>query len=173
MAASVNRVILVGNLGKDPEIRSLQDGSKVANMTLATSESWTTKDGERKDRTEWHRVVIIGNDRLAEVAEKYLKKGAKIYCEGQIQTRKWVDQQGNDRFSTEIVLGRFNSQLVMLDSRSSGEDRSGGESQQQSASWDPPKQTARTSSQPTPTRARDKGKEYAGSGSDLDDEIPF
>src|ERR1700734_2757989 len=122
MAGSVNKVILVGNLGKDPEVRSTQDGSKIVNLTLATSETWNDRaSGERKEKTEWHRVVIF-NDRTAHVAEKYLKKGAKIYVEGSLQTRKWTDQQGQERYTTEVVIGRFNGQLTMLDTRSGGGD---------------------------------------------------
>src|ERR1700716_4745040 len=120
MAGSVNKGILVGNLGKDPEVRSTQDGSKIVNLTLATSETWNDKgSGERKEKTEWHRVVIF-NDRVADVAERFLKKGAKIYVEGALQTRKWTDQGGQERYSTEIVIGRFNGALTMLDTRSSG-----------------------------------------------------
>ena len=106
MAGSVNKVILVGNLGRDPEIRTLQDGTKVANLSVATSETWRDRDsGERRERTEWHRVVIF-NDRLADVAEKYLRKGSKVYLEGQLQTRKWTGQDGQDRYTTEVVLQR-------------------------------------------------------------------
>ncbi|MGE0223079.1 MAG: single-stranded DNA-binding protein [Acetobacteraceae bacterium] len=120
MAGSVNKVILVGNLGKDPEVRSTQDGTKVVNLTLATSETWNDRaSGERKERTEWHRVVIF-NDRVADVAERFLKKGAKIYVEGSLQTRKWTDQMGQERYTTEVVIGRFNGQLTMLDTRSGG-----------------------------------------------------
>jgi single-strand DNA-binding protein len=115
MAGSVNKVILVGNLGADPEMRSTQDGARVANLRLATSESWRDKmTGERKERTEWHRVVIF-NERLAEVAEKYLRKGAKVYLEGALQTRKWTDNSGQDRYTTEVVLQRFRGELTMLD----------------------------------------------------------
>jgi single-strand DNA-binding protein len=115
MAGSVNKVILVGNLGRDPEIRSTQDGMRIANLNLATSESWRDRvSGERKERTEWHRVVIF-NERLAEIAEKYLRKGSKVYVEGQLQTRKWQDQQGQERYSTEVVLTRFKGELTMLD----------------------------------------------------------
>jgi single-strand DNA-binding protein len=115
MAGSVNKVILVGNLGRDPEIRSTQDGMRVATLNLATSETWRDRaSGERKERTEWHRIAIF-NDRLVEIAEKYLRKGSKIYVEGQLQTRKWQDQQGQDRYTTEIVLGRFRGELTMLD----------------------------------------------------------
>src|SRR5687768_1387075 len=115
MAGSVNKVILVGNLGRDPEIRSTQDGQRVANLNLATSESWRDKmSGERKEKTEWHRVVIF-NERLVEIAEKYLRKGSKIYVEGQLQTRKWTDQQGQERYTTEVALQRFRGELTMLD----------------------------------------------------------
>ena len=115
MAGSVNKVILVGNLGRDPELRSTQDGMRIANLTVATSESWRDRtSGERKERTEWHRVVIF-NERLAEIAEKYLKKGAKVYLEGALQTRKWTDQGGQDRYTTEIVLQRYRGELTMLD----------------------------------------------------------
>src|ERR1700742_981009 len=115
MAGSVNKVILVGNLGKDPEVRNTQDGSKIVNLTLATSETWNDKaSGERKELTEWHRVVIM-NDRLGEVAEKYLRKGSKVYLEGKLQTRKWTDQSGQERYTTEIMIGRFNGEMVLLD----------------------------------------------------------
>ncbi len=120
MAGSVNKVILVGNLGKDPEVRNTQDGTKIVNLTLATSETWNDRaSGERKERTEWHRVVIF-NDRVADVAERFLKKGAKIYVEGSLQTRKWTDQSGQERYTTEVMIGRFNGQLTMLDTRSGG-----------------------------------------------------
>ncbi|MFO1059260.1 MAG: single-stranded DNA-binding protein [Dongiaceae bacterium] len=120
MAGSVNKVILIGNLGRDPEIRTLQDGTKVANFTLATSESWKDRNsGERRERTEWHRVAVF-NDRLAEIVERYLRKGAKVYVEGQLQTRKWTDQQGQERYTTEIVLQRFRGELTMLDGRGDG-----------------------------------------------------
>src|SRR5215831_7288080 len=117
MAGSVNKVILVGNLGRDPEIRSMQDGQRVCNLSLATSESWRDRNsGERREKTEWHRVVIF-NENLVKVAEQFLKKGSKIYVEGQLQTRKWQDQQGQDRYSTEVVLQKFRGELVMLDGR--------------------------------------------------------
>src|SRR5262249_34277227 len=115
MAGSVNKVILIGNLGRDPELRSMQDGNRVANLTVATSENWRDKmSGERKERTEWHRVVIF-NERLAEIAEKYLKKGSKVYLEGAWQTRKWSDNSGQERYTTEIVLNRSRGELTMLD----------------------------------------------------------
>src|SRR5712672_3560168 len=120
MAGSVNKVILVGNLGKDPEIRRTQDGRPIANLSVATSESWRDKaTGERKEKTEWHRVVIF-NEGLCNIAEQYLKKGAKVYLEGQLQTRKWTDQQGVEKYSTEVVLQGFNSALTMLDRAGGG-----------------------------------------------------
>src|SRR6202521_5838108 len=120
MAGSAHKVILIGNLGADPEIRRTQDGRPIANLSVATSESWRDKaTGERKEKTEWHRVVIF-NEGLCKVAEQYLKKGAKIYLEGTLQTRKWQDQSGQDRYSTEVVLQGFNSQLTMLDRVGSG-----------------------------------------------------
>lgn len=121
MSGSVNKVILVGNLGKDPEMRSTQDGKRIANLSIATSETWRDKNsGERKEKTEWHRVVIF-NDRLAEVAEKYLKKGSKLYLEGQLQTRKWTDQAGVEKYSTEVVLANFRGELTLL-----GDGQGGG-----------------------------------------------
>ena len=121
--AGVNKVILVGNLGADPESRSLNNGGEVVNMRIATSESWKDKDGNRQERTEWHNVVIF-NENLGRVAKSYLRKGSKVYLEGQIQTRKWQDQSGADRYTTEIVLQRFRGELVLLDAR--GEGGSGG-----------------------------------------------
>src|SRR5271154_1942973 len=115
MAGSINKVILVGNLGRDPEIRSTNDGTRIANLNLATSESWRDRNsGERKERTEWHRVVIF-NDNLVGIAEKYLKKGSKVYVEGALQSRKWTDNSGQERYTTEIVLQRFRGELTMLD----------------------------------------------------------
>ena len=120
MAGSVNKATLIGNLGKDPEVRNTQDGTKIVNLTLATSETWTDKaSGERKEKTEWHKVLIF-NDRIADVAERFLKKGAKVYVEGKITTRKWTDQTGADRYSTEIVIDRFKGELTMLDTRGGG-----------------------------------------------------
>lgn len=120
MAGSVNKVILIGNLGKDPEVRRTQDGKPIVNLSVATSENWKDRTtGERREKTEWHRVVIF-DENLARVAEQYLKKGSKVYVEGQLQTRKWQDQNGQDRYSTEVVLQRFNSALTMLDGRREG-----------------------------------------------------
>jgi single-strand DNA-binding protein len=124
--AGVNKVILVGNLGDDPESRSLNNGGEVVNLRVATSESWKDRDGNRQERTEWHRVVIF-NENLGKVAKSYLRKGSKVYLEGQIQTRKWQDQSGADRYSTEIVLQRFRGELVLLDSRGAGAGGSGGD----------------------------------------------
>ena len=157
MAGSVNKVILVGNLGRDPEIRSLQDGNRVANLSVATSESWRDKSsGERRERTEWHRVVIF-NERLVEVAEKYLKKGAKVYLEGQIQTRKWTDQSGAEKYTTEVVLQRFRGELTMLDSRGAGAGAGEGG-------------LAEPASEPAAAGGSGRGPAPI---SDLDDEIPF
>ena len=126
MAGSVNKVILVGNLGRDPEVKSMQDGRSLVNMSVATSENWRDRNsGERKERTEWHRVVIF-NDKLAEVAQKFLKKGAKVYLEGQLTTRKWTDQSGQERYTTEVVIPRFGGTLTMLDGRSGGGEGGGG-----------------------------------------------
>jgi single-strand DNA-binding protein len=127
MAGSVNKVILVGNLGADPEIKRTQDGRPIANLRIATSETWRDKNtGERKEKTEWHRVVIF-SEGLCRVAEQYLKKGAKVYIEGQLQTRKWTDQSGAERYSTEVVLQGFNATLTMLDGRSGGGGSFGGD----------------------------------------------
>jgi single-strand DNA-binding protein len=162
MAGSVNKVILIGNLGADPEIRRTGDGRPVANLRVATSESWKDKTtGERREKTEWHRVVIF-NEGLCRIAEQYLKKGAKVYLEGQLQTRKWQDKEGQDRYSTEVVLQGFNSQLTMLDSRGGGgggalEDQSGGEF---------------GSSGPMRER-RPAAVAAGGKRGDMDDEIPF
>jgi single-strand DNA-binding protein len=168
MAGSVNKVILVGNLGKDPEVRSTQDGSKIVNLALATSETWNDRaSGERKERTEWHRVVIF-NDRIADVAEKYLKKGAKIYVEGALQTRKWTDQSGAEKYTTEIVIGKFRGELTML----SGRGEEGGEG----GGYTPRERTAPAARTPASAAA---GRGAAGpswdapKGGDLDDEIPF
>ena len=156
MSGSVNRVIIVGNLGKDPEIRTTQSGDRIANLSVATSETWRDKQsGERKERTEWHRVVIFG-DALAGVAEKYLRKGSKVYLEGQLQTRKWQDQSGADRYSTEIVLQPFRGTLTMLDSPSDGQH----------------------DDTRSPRPDRDDPRTNAGTGGgarydDLDDDIPF
>jgi single-strand DNA-binding protein len=165
MAGSVNKVILVGNLGRDPEIRSTNDGTRIANLALATSESWRDRNsGERKERTEWHRVVIF-NERLVEIAEKYLRKGSKIYVEGALQTRKWTDNNQQERYSTEVVLQRFRGELTMLDgARTGGGAMEGGAEYEDFSSGDSP---LRGGTSPAPGRGR------APAGGDLDDEIPF
>ena len=160
MAGSVNKVILIGNLGADPEIRRTQDGRPIANLRVATSESWRDKaTGERKEKTEWHRVVIF-NEGLCRIAEQYLKKGSKVYLEGQLQTRKWQDKDGQDRYSTEVVLQGFNSQLTMLDTRGSG----GGSSDFSDNDFGA--QGATPARKPAMAGA-------GGKRSDMDDEIPF
>ncbi len=180
MAGSVNKVILVGNMGKDPEIRSTQDGSKIVNLTLATSETWNDRaSGERKEKTEWHRVVIF-NDRVADVAERFLKKGAKIYVEGSLQTRKWTDQQGQERYTTEVVIGRFNGQLTMLDGRSGGSEGGFAGATEGGAAggggYAPRERAAAGPARPSGGAARGGagGPSWdAPKGGDLDDEIPF
>ncbi|RAU22592.1 single-stranded DNA-binding protein [Paramagnetospirillum kuznetsovii] len=126
MAGSVNKVILLGNLGRDPEVRTSQDGSKIVNLNIATSESWKDRaSGERKEKTEWHRVVIF-NPNLADIAERYLKKGSSVYVEGALQTRKWTDQSGQEKYSTEVVIGRFKGELTLLGGRDGGGGGGGG-----------------------------------------------
>lgn len=152
MAGSVNKVMLIGNLGRDPEVRSMQNGSKVANLSIATSDSWKDKNtGERREKTEWHRVVIFGN--LADIAERYLKKGSKVYVCGQLQTRKWQNKDGQDQYSTEVVLQGYGGELTMLDGRGEGGGGAGGggygASEPSSGGWD------------------------SGPPNDMDDDIPF
>ena len=148
MAGSVNKVILVGNLGADPEVRTFQNGGKVCNLRIATSESWKDKNtGERKERTEWHSVAIM-SEPVARIAEQYLRKGSKVYIEGQLETRKWTDQQGQDRYSTEVVLRPYSGQLTLLDKRE-GEGGNSGYQEQPSNGG------------------------YGAGGRDIDDEIPF
>lgn len=165
MAGSVNKVILIGNLGRDPEVRTFQNGGKVCNLRIATSETWKDKQsGDRKERTEWHQVAIF-SEPLARVAEQYLKKGSKVYIEGQLETRKWQDQSGQDRYSTEVVLRPYSSTLTMLDGRDSGGGGGGGNyggGGGDQMGYD------------------DRGGDYGGGGQsspapsrDLDDEIPF
>jgi single-strand DNA-binding protein len=163
MAGSLNKVTLIGNLGRDPEVRSTQDGMKIVNLSIATSESWKDRNsGERRERTEWHRVVIF-NENLGKVAEQYLRKGSKVYLEGALQTRKWTDQNGQDKYTTEVVLQRYRGELTMLDGRGEGGGGGGGygggsdggygSGQQQSGGYDAPAPV--------------------GGPNDLDDEIPF
>ncbi|MFB9979500.1 single-stranded DNA-binding protein [Mesorhizobium kowhaii] len=173
MAGSVNKVILVGNLGADPEVRRLNSGEPVVNIRIATSESWRDKNsGERKEKTEWHNVVIF-NDQLAKVAEQYLKKGMKVYVEGQLQTRKWQDQTGNDKYTTEVVLQKFRGELQMLDARGQGEGgqvggyAGGGSSRGSDFGQSSPSESF--------NRGGGGAKSGGGGGSsrELDDEIPF
>ncbi len=162
MAGSVNKVILVGNLGRDPEVRHTQDGSPIVTLSVATSENWRDRtSGERRERTEWHRVVIF-NDRLGEVAQKFLRKGSKVYLEGQLQTRKWQDQSGQERYTTEVVLGKFRGELTMLDTRGGGESAGfGGGGGDYDEAPAPRGGGGGGGGQPVPA------------GGDLDDEIPF
>ena len=163
MAGSVNKVILIGNLGADPEVRRTQDGRPIVNLRVATSDSWRDKaTGERKEKTEWHRVVIF-NEGLCRIAEQYLKKGSKVYLEGALQTRKWQDKDGQDKYSTEVVLQGFNSQLTMLDGRGGG--AGGGAGDEMGGDF----------GSPGPTAARRPATAAAGGGrrDDMDDEIPF
>jgi single-strand DNA-binding protein len=164
MAGSVNKVILVGNLGKDPEVRNTQTGGKVVNLTLATSESWNDKaSGERRERTEWHRIVIF-NERVGENAERYLKKGSKVYVEGSLQTRKWTDQNGQEKYTTEVVLDRSRGELTFL----SGRPDEGGGGEYRGGS------PAKTDRKPASAGMGGGGGWDADrGGSDLDDEIPF
>ena len=156
MAGSVNKVILVGNLGRDPEARQMQDGNSMVNLSLATTESWRDKTtGERREKTEWHRVVVF-NERLADVAQKYLRKGSKLYIEGQLQTRKWTDQSGVEKYSTEVVLQRFRGELQMLDRAGEGGGGGGDYGQDRPSGGG--------------SVVADGG---APSGGSLDDDIPF
>ena len=161
MAGSVNKVILIGNLGKDPEVRRMQDGRPVVNLSVATSDTWRDKaTGERRERTEWHRVVIF-NENLCRIAEQYLKKGSKVYLEGSLQTRKWQDQSGQDKYTTEVVLQGFNGQLTMLDRAGGGASSDSHEGGNDFGSSGP---------------TRERAPAMAGGGGrrdDMDDEIPF
>ena len=162
MAGSVNKVILIGNLGADPEVRTFQNGGKVCNLRIATSETWKDKNtGERREKTEWHTVAIF-SEGLVRVCEQYLKKGSKVYIEGALQTRKWQDQSGNDRYSTEVVLSGFNGTLVMLDGRSGGGSGGGYGGGDQGGYGGG-----------SSGGGYDSGPQQGGGGSNIDDEIPF
>ena len=158
--SSLNKVIIIGNLGRDPEIRSMQNGDKVANLSLATSESWKDRDGNKQEKTEWHRVVIFG--KLAEICERYLKKGTKILVEGKLQTKKWVDQNGNDKYTTEIILSGFNSNMVMLGGKNGNDGQNnngyGG---------------GQTNNNPKTNQQVNNGTNQPNYSDDLDDDIPF
>ena len=172
MAGSVNKVILVGNLGRDPEVRSFQNGGKVVNLRIATSETWRDKaSGERKERTEWHSVAIF-NEPLAKIAEQYLKKGSKVYVEGQLETRKWQDQSGADRYSTEVVLRPFSGNLTLLDGRDGG--GSGGSGGYDDRGGDEPQGGGYGGGGGSRGGSSGGGGGGGGGGrSDMDDEIPF
>ncbi len=165
MAGSVNKVILIGNLGADPDIKRTQDGRPIANLSIATSDTWKDKNtGERREKTEWHRVVVF-NEGLCRVIENYVKKGSKVYIEGQLQTRKWQDNEGKDRWSTEVVLQNYNGVLTMLDGRN---DNQGGG---QGGGYD---QGGGSFGQSGPSGGGSQGGGFGGpSGGDIDDEIPF
>ena len=171
MAGSVNKVILVGNLGREPEVRHGQDGSKIVSLNLATSESWKDRNsGERKEKTEWHRVVIF-NDRIADIAERYLKKGSKVYIEGALQTRKWTDQSGQEKYTTEIVIGKFKGELTLLDGRDGGGAGAGG-------GYDSSAEAGGYAGGAPSRPAAGAARPAAASGGwdappDMDDEIPF
>ena len=165
MAGSINKVILVGNLGRDPEVRATQDGSKIVNLSLATSERWKDRNtGEQRERTEWHRVVIF-NENLGRIAEQYLRKGSTCYIEGQLQTRKWTDQQGAEKYTTEVVLQRYRGELTLLGGRGDSAMGDGGFGGDQTATHHSLQIPARSSGGSTPPPMRDS--------SDLDDDIPF
>jgi len=169
MAGSVNKVILIGNLGKDPEVRRMQNGNPVVNLTIATSDTWRDKaTGERKEKTEWHRVVIF-SEGLAKVAEQYLKKGAKVYIEGALQTRKWTDPQGVEKYTTEVVLQGFNATLTMLDGRAGGGAGAGGGNGDSYGGDDGGSFGSSSPSQPRRVAA----SAPAGGSRDMDDDIPF
>src|SRR6185312_7065823 len=166
MAGSVNKVILVGNLGRDPEVRNTQDGSKIVNLSVATSETWNDRQsGERKERTEWHRGVIF-NDRLADVAERFLRKGRKVYIEGSLETRKYTDQSGQEKYTTEVVLRNFRGELTLLDSASGAESGTG-----EGGGYRERAPAQRAAAAPA-SRGGDPSWD-ATKGGDLDDEIPF
>jgi len=165
MAGSVNKVILVGNLGRDPEVRRLGSGDPICNLRLATTESWKDKaSGERKDKTEWHSVVIY-NENLSKIAEQYLRKGSKVYIEGQLQTRKWTDNAGVEKYTTEVVLQRFRGELTILDGRGGGDDAGDDDGGRGQGGDRRPAQASRGGGRPSGGRAQ--------GGYDLDDDIPF
>ncbi len=181
MAGSVNKVILVGNLGKDPEVRNAQNGTKIVNFTLATSETWNDKgSGERREKTEWHRVVVF-NERIADVVERYCRKGKKVYVEGSLQTRKWTDQSGQEKYTTEVVIDRFRGELTLLDSGRGGEEAGSeggyGGSSGGNYGGGTPKAVGGPRGGARPPSAGGQGSGgstgWEPSGSDLDDEIPF
>ena len=172
MSGSVNKVILIGNLGRDPEVRTMQNGGKVCNLSVATSERWKDRNtGEQQERTEWHRVAIF-DDRLADVAERYLQRGSKVYLEGELQTRKWQDQSGQDRYTTEVVLRRFRGVLTMLDSRSGGGSAPSGEGRLPGGGSGFGESAPAAQDNFRPRGGMSSGPP-GGPADELDDEIPF
>ena len=179
MARGVNKVILIGNLGDDPDVRFTGQGAAVANLSLATSEAWTDKQGQKQEKTEWHRVVIFG--KLAEIAQQYLNKGSKVYIEGKLQTRKWQDKDGQDRYTTEIVVDPFHGQLQMLDSAGGGNSGDARAAQQAEAYHYQPRQTngyaeasaGGSNRQPPAQSAQASTQAQAGEYDEFDDDIPF
>ena len=172
MAGSVNKVILLGNLGRDPDVRASQDGNKIVNLSIATSERWKDRNsGEQREKTEWHRVVIF-NENIARIAEQYLRKGSTVYIEGQLQTRKWTDQQGVEKYTTEIVISRFKGELTLLGGRGDSQQLGGSDSMQSD-----PYQSSQDSLQNSPQNSSTSGQSSGGSQlppmNDLDDDIPF
>jgi single-strand DNA-binding protein len=168
MSGSVNKVILVGNLGRDPEVRRLNSGDQVVNIRIATSETWRDKaSGERKERTEWHNVVIF-NEQIGKIVEQYCKKGSKVYVEGQLQTRKWTDQSGAEKYTTEVVLQRFRGELTLLDSRGGGAGESFGGGEERSSSGQSFGRASPVERQPALA-----GGGGGSGGVDIDDDIPF
>lgn len=166
MAGYVNKVILVGRLGRDPETRTLQNGGKTTSFSIATSETWNDKaSGERKEKTQWHRIVIF-NERVGEIAERYLKKGSSVYVEGQLESRKFTDKDGAEREITEIVIGRFKGELTLMDSRASGEEGGGGGGYA-------PRERAVPAAKPAAARSSGPSWDSPKGGNDLDDDIPF
>ena len=172
MAGSVNKVILVGNLGNDPESRSFANGGEVVNLSVATTESWKDRDGNKQERTEWHRVVIF-NENLGRVAKQYLRKGSKVYLEGQLQTRKWQDNSGQDKYSTEVVLQRFRGELVLLDSRGGGSGGGGGGSSYGDDFGGGGYDSGGFGGGSSGGQSRPQSRPAPAFDSDLDDDVPF
>jgi single-strand DNA-binding protein len=172
MAGSVNKVILIGNLGKDPEVRNFQNGGRVVNLRLATTDNYKDREGNRQEKTEWHSVAIF-NEKLGEIAEKYLRKGSKVYVEGKLETRKWQDQAGQDRYSTEVTLRQFGGELTLLDGRGGAGGEDGGSSGEEGGGGYGGGRAAPAASRPAAARPQKSSWDAPKGGSDLDDDIPF